>query len=184
MTKVRIVPMLFAACLLVASLPGCSTPESLEAQSRAEVTPHADSGALQATRRTAPDTPGSIPDRPASGKAHGMPFRLERAELQNNILTLHGEENRTFFVFLFLDDDESLVARRFAYKDAEIGDPHIHMHYRSTDGIEIDTFMEDYTLELEFDRPYDGTLRGRIYLVLPDESGSFVSGRFEAELRG
>ena len=125
-----------------------------------------------------------LPDTEASGETHGQPFKVIRADMQNNILTLHGDEGRTFFVFLFLDEDESAVGRRFTFKSAELGDPHIHMHYRSSDGIEIETFMEKYSLELEFGQPAAGKLPGRIHLRVPDETGSFVAGRFEADLPG
>ena len=120
----------------------------------------------------------------ASGETGGLPFELQRAEMQNDVLTLHGDEGRAFFVFLFLDEGEDAAGNRYSYSPAAMGDPHIHMHYRSDDGIEIDTFMEDYSLELEFGQPVDGRLPGSITLKLPDEPQSFVSGSFEANVSG
>jgi hypothetical protein len=123
-------------------------------------------------------------DDTAHGRTHGQPFELRRAEIQNDILTLHGDDGRTFFVFLFLAEGETAAGNRYRFAPAEIGDPHVHMHYRSGDGIEIDTFMEQYSMELEFGQPVDGRLPGRIDLRLPDDAGSFVAGRFEAAVPG
>lgn len=123
-------------------------------------------------------------DDTAHGRTHGQPFELRRAEIQNDILTLHGDDGRTFFVFLFLGEGETAAGNRYRFAPAEIGDPHVHMHYRSEDGIEIDTFMEQYSMELEFGLLVDGRLPGRIDLRLPDDAGSFVAGRFEALVPG
>ena len=58
----------------------------------------ASSASAQATSAALEHAPSNTTAR---GETHGLPFELERAEIQNDILTLHGEEGRTFFVFLF-----------------------------------------------------------------------------------
>jgi len=45
------------------------------------------------------------------------------------------------------------------------------------------SFRNSYLLKVEFGKPTDSKLPGRIYLAMSDESRSRVSGTFEAEIR-
>ena len=45
------------------------------------------------------------------------------------------------------------------------------------------TYMGNYTMKLEFGTAKDGKLPGKIHLRLPDDTGSFVIGTFEAEIK-
>jgi hypothetical protein len=44
-------------------------------------------------------------------------------------------------------------------------------------------FKYGYALKAAFEKPKDGRLPGKIYLALPDEEHSFISGTFTAEIR-
>ncbi len=119
-------------------------------------------------------------DQPVHGEAHGNAFALDRAEMQNGILTLHGDDGMAFFVFLFLEDGQTVEGRSYRVEQADFGDPHIHMHYREQGSLEIDTFMDKYALELELGHPEGDKLPGRISLRLPDDAGSAIEGSFVA----
>jgi uncharacterized membrane protein YjgN (DUF898 family)/Tfp pilus assembly protein PilF len=131
-----------------------------------------------------------IPEKSASGKIRGEDFTVENAKIENGILTLRQGED--FFpdlavtIFLFLEKGEKLGGKAYHIdKDDGMGVPHIHMKWRKEgeDLPKTKIFMESYVMRLEFGRKKNGTLPGKIYLSLPDEGESHVSGTFEAELK-
>jgi hypothetical protein len=101
------------------------------------------------------------------------------------VLTIHGDGGLRYFVFLTLDENESPIGREFEFVNAGTGAAHVHVHYAEEHkGVKIDKFPEGFTLRLELDQRDGYKVPGRIYLAVPDESGSFISGTFVAEVLG
>jgi uncharacterized membrane protein YjgN (DUF898 family)/Tfp pilus assembly protein PilF len=132
----------------------------------------------------------NIPVTPASGKIHGRAFNVEKAKVENNILTLRqGKDflpDRAVTIFMFLKKGEVLEGRTFNIStDHGFGAPHIHMKWRDggKNSPETKVFMKKYAMRLQFKEKQNGALPGDIYLSLPDDSKSFVAGTFMAEHR-
>lgn len=132
----------------------------------------------------------NIPVAPASGKIHGRAFTVEKAKVENNILTLRqGKDffpDRAVTIFMFLKKGEALEGKAFNIsEDHGFGAPHIHMKWRDggKNTPETKIFMKKYAMRLQFREKQNGALPGDIFLSLPDDSKSFVAGTFMAELR-
>ena len=135
-------------------------------------------------------TEEKIPSALATGMAHGVRFQVENASIQNGILTLRqGKDffaNQEFMVFTFLKPSEPLDGKTLLVKPNDgLGVPHIHFRYRIADqGVpEIEIFMKNYTMKVEFGAASDHKIPGKIYLCLPDREKSFVAGAFEADVK-
>jgi hypothetical protein len=130
------------------------------------------------------------PDKPATGKIAGQPFRIEGAQLRQNTLTLR--QGKDFFadrqvtIFFFPKEGDKLQDRVIDIPtSARLGSPHIHMSWM-TPGKSIPTteiFMQGYVMRVYFGKPKAGKLTGRIHLCLPDKNRSFVAGNFSAVLK-
>ena len=135
----------------------------------------------------------TIPRKPASGKLHGEPFTLERAELQQGILSLR--QGREFFpdlefkLFLFVDSYTRLEGQYLDILDEENPPvksvPHVYMSWKpdSKSLPKTKTWTGDYIIRLKFGQAKNGRLPGQIYLCLPDLKQSFVAGTFDAILK-
>ena len=135
-------------------------------------------------------TQGDIPANRASGSVHGVPFTVEKAKLQNDILFLRqgGDffADSSFAIFTFGGSVEELEGRRFLVKPDRKSQgpvPHIHLRHK-VEGSNLpktDTFLKGYSMNLEFGTVTDGTIPGKVHLRLPGDAG-FVAGTFEAEV--
>jgi hypothetical protein len=135
-----------------------------------------------------PDVP-PIPMLPAKGKVGGKPFTVERATIENGVLTLfHGGEGNAVEVAVDLRTKRWDVpaGRNFKVLKQTKGDlPRVAL--RVTDAGQLQTpqvYGENYTMVLELGAEKDKKLPGKIHLALPDEQGSQVAGTFDAEVRG
>ena len=130
-----------------------------------------------------------IPDKPAAGKVCGKEFKVEAATLMNDILELR--QGSGFFadvefkIFLF-GQESGFDGKKITVKPSQdFGKPHIHLG-RMVAGKnlpESKTFLNEYTMILEFGNTKNGKIPGKIHLRLPDEAGSFVVGTFEAKVK-
>ncbi len=131
-----------------------------------------------------------IPATAVTGKAHGVDFKVEKATLENGILKLRqGKDffaDQGFSIFTFLKKGEKLDGKKFAVKaDDGFGSPHIHFGYK-VEGKSLpktETFMDKYSMRLEFGKTVKKKIPGKIYLCLPDDAKSFIVGTFEAEVK-
>ncbi len=135
----------------------------------------------------------SVPDVPAAGRIHGVNFKPDRIQLENGILTLRqGKEffaDLEFTIFLFLPKGESLPGKTFRVnKETEFGIPHVHVAWMPEQKLgtvpHTTTFTNKYAMILEFGPLQNGTIPGKIYLCVPDESKSFVAGTFSVAMGG
>ncbi len=129
----------------------------------------------------------SIPEEPARGMANGEEFKVEDAKIRDGILSLRqGEDffaDVEFTIFLFLDEGTEAAGQKFKVApDDGFGSPHVHWKFmvEGRELPEVEMFMDEYSMKLEFGDEADGKLPGKIYLCLPDDSKSFVAGTFEA----
>lgn len=135
-------------------------------------------------------TKESIPVASAEGMAHGVNFKVEKATIQNGILTLRqGKDffaDQEFMVFTSLKKGKTLDGKKFTVKpDDRSGAPHIHLRYKVEKKTipKTEMFMKGYTMKLEFGTASDKKIPGKIYLCLPDKAKSFVAGTFQAEMK-
>jgi len=161
---------------------GCrSEPESADAGAKAETDEPA---------RVAETAPVAIPDTPVSGSLFGKEFRPDKFELWNDQLTLQQGEGvfpeAKVKLFLFLDRGQSLTRKAWNVAASDSGfssRPHVHVDVKK-EGANFPTnemYMDGYTLQLSFSDAEAGLLKGRIYLALPDDARSVVSGTFLVE---
>jgi hypothetical protein len=135
----------------------------------------------------------TIPQKPASGRLHGEPFTIERAELQQGTLSLRqGHEffaDLEFKLFLFVNSYTQLEGQFLDILDEENPPvktvPHIYMSWKPDPKSlpKSKTWTGDYVIRLKFDKARNGRLPGQIYLCLPDMKQSFVAGTFEAIIK-
>jgi hypothetical protein len=135
-----------------------------------------------------PDVP-PIPMQPAKGKVAGKPFTVDRATIENGVLTLfHGGEGNAVEIAVDLRTKRWDVpaGRNFKVLKQTKGDvPRVAL--RVTDAGQLQApqvFGDNYTMVLEFGAEKDKKLPGKIHLALPDEQASQVAGTFDAEVRG
>jgi hypothetical protein len=131
-----------------------------------------------------------IPEAPASGRLHGEPFKMDRAEVERGIVRLrHGtgpEGDRQFAVFLFLAPDEKPDGRVYKItRESGISAPQVHMTWKGSDGKDgFEHFTGGgYVMLLKLGTRKGNKLPGRIYLCVGDTDKSFVAGTFNAELK-
>jgi hypothetical protein len=130
-----------------------------------------------------------IPEKPATGRIDGKDFKVEKAVLENSVLTLRqGKDffaDLEFMVFLF-GQDGKFEGKTIAVKpNQDSTTAHIHKGYKveGKNLPETEIITEKYTMKVEFGTAKDGKIPGKIHLRLPDEAGSFVVGTFEAEIK-
>lgn len=135
----------------------------------------------------------TIPQKPASGRLHGEPFTIDRAELQQGILSLR--QGREFFadlefkLFLFVDGPARLENQGLEILDEENPPvktvPHVYMSWKpdAKSLPKTKSWTGDYVIRIKFGQVRNGRLPGEIYLCLPDMKQSFVAGTFNAILK-
>lgn len=135
----------------------------------------------------------AIPRKPAIGRLHGEPFRIEGAVLQGGVLSLRqGSDffaDLEFKLFLFVDGPGRLENQGLDILDEENPPtktvPHVYMSWKPDPKSlpKTKTWTGDYVIRLHFGQVKNGRLPGEIYLCLPDLKQSFVAGTFNAVLK-
>jgi hypothetical protein len=129
-----------------------------------------------------------IPVTPAAGAMAGEPFVVQRAVIENGVLSLRqdsgGVANHEFMLFLFLNG-RSPAGRNFQVTpESRVGSLHVHMKrsVKNQKKSEPQIFMNGYGLRLEFAERVGNEIPGRIYLCMPDAAKSYVAGVFRARV--
>jgi hypothetical protein len=131
------------------------------------------------------------PDRPAAGQVHGQNFVPDQVKLENGVLTF--QQGRDFFsdrqitVFLFREAEAPAKGMKLEIRpDAEpVGlTPHVHLGWREGGAgpPQSEVFTGKYALKLEIGILSGSKLPGKIYLCLPDQHHSFLSGTFSVDV--
>ena len=141
---------------------------------------------------TPPTTAGSasepsIPETPAAGAIHGRPFMVERAVLENGVLTLR--QGSDFFpdlaldVMMFIEQNEQPAGKQVRISPGQTGkQPLLRLQWKEGEGLpKTEQFASNYTLTLELGAVQDGKLPGRIYAAIPDDQRSTIAGTFVIE---
>lgn len=129
----------------------------------------------------------TIPDSPASGKIHDSDFAIEKAILENGVLTLR--QGKDLFpdlaldVMMFIKQGEPAEGKKLRVApDQAPGKPLLRLQWRDAENkLKSEDFLKNYLLVLEFGKIQDGKLPGKIHAVLPDLSKSTISGTFVLE---
>lgn len=134
-------------------------------------------------------TEASIPDKPVRGMANGVAFKVQKATLQRDTLILRQGEG------FFADQEFQInLAKKFTKPydgkslkvkpGAGIGGTSIWLKLKEEgkDLPKTEMIHEGFTMQLVFGQSHNGSIRGKIYLCLPDKK-SFIAGTFEAELK-
>lgn len=132
-----------------------------------------------------------VPDEPAHGRLHDVAFRVERAEIENGVLTLsQGTEPLETEVSVFLQTRPWEVPSGRSFKivnqPAGAATPHVRVRWRENgqSAPRQREYTEKYTLLIELGPERERRIPGKIHLALPDEQKSQVAGTFEAAVRG
>ena len=129
----------------------------------------------------------SIPETPVRGKIHGLDFTIDRAVLENGVLTLR--QGRDLFpdlaldVMMFIKQGEPAEGKKLHVTPGQASPkPWLRLQWKEAgQNLTTQDIQTGYSLLLEFGRIQDGKLPGKIHAVLPDESKSSLSGTFVLE---
>ena len=124
-----------------------------------------------------------IPDTPASGQIHGSPFSIEKAVLENGVLTLRQGQatspDLALDVMMFVQQGEPLAGKRISVTRDQTGKmPWLRLQWRENGQGRTADFPGKYALTLEFGQLQGQELQGKIHALLPDEQKSSISGTF------
>ncbi len=130
-----------------------------------------------------------IPVAAATGQIEGASFRVDEAVLEKGTLFLRqaGDDGwqREVSIALFINEDEELEKRTFKVDFGDrFGVPTIHLASAARGDLSGggEEFLGRYSMLLQFASMKDDLLTGRIYLSLPDNDRSWVSGYFKTEI--
>jgi hypothetical protein len=124
-----------------------------------------------------------FPQRPASGRIHGVNFKAETSFFSRGILVLKqdAEPVSQYIVYLQFKPGEGPAGKSFNVTSDETNRTvQVAMTWKDDTGKPaVARFPKGYAMKLEFD-PADGAnLHGRIFLCMPDVEQSFVAGDFQ-----
>ena len=128
-----------------------------------------------------------IPDDIAIGRIRGTDFKCDLAVLQGGALTLRagilGSPYLGFTINFFARRSEELAGKVLNVTTEDLIAPRVVL--RSVDnGQPVNEVVRGgYAMKLEFGKIGGGKLPGKIYICLPDEEKSYVTGTFQAEIR-
>jgi hypothetical protein len=130
----------------------------------------------------------SIPETPVSGRIHGLDFAIEKAVLENGVLTLRQGKDQfpdlALDVMMFIKQGEAAEGKKLQVApDQSPGKPLLRLQWKEAgQGLpKTEHFQNNYSLVLEFGKIQDGKLPGKIHVALPDQSQSSLSGTFVLE---
>ena len=131
----------------------------------------------------------AISETPVAGRIAGAGFGLERAAIERGALSLRQGKgwppDLGISIIFFSQTPEELAGRTIEVSpDRNPPLPRVIRRWKTGDG-EAHTreFESGYALKVVFEKAREGSLPGRVYLSLPDEEQSFISGTFSAEIR-
>lgn len=126
------------------------------------------------------------PDAPAAGAIHQRAFTLDRAIISASNLTLRvgssGSIELGLNIYFFNRQAEELSGKTAEVKPADTTAPRVVLHWKDAKRTSA-TFRNGYAMKVEFGPAANGSLPGKIFLCLPDDSKSWVAGTFRAEIR-
>ena len=135
-----------------------------------------------------------ISEGPAGGSLSGSPFSADSAALDIanslHILALRQGTNanadQALFCYLYLKPGETIAGRTWTItKDTRAGAPQVVKRWKPsvTAAAKQQTYTAGYAMKLEFGQTNGTSIPGKIYIALPDQEQSCVSGEFTATMR-
>jgi hypothetical protein len=124
-----------------------------------------------------------IPAAPVSGEIHGSDFQLRRAMFRNGnlkFISVDGKGSLTIH-----DLGESIENGSLEFQTASADDsnaPKIEISWKDGAENKTATFGDGYAMELELGAAKGRRIPGQIYLCLPDDSKSYLAGKFTVVL--
>jgi hypothetical protein len=129
----------------------------------------------------------AIPDSPAAGRIHGQNFIVDRAYIQNGILTLRNGTRGpvTFGITINFSGAlaEALAGKKFNILADTNKAARVTLRWQNDADSGKESFDDSYAMRLEFGALANNRLPGSIYLCTPDEGKSYLVGTFNAEAR-
>ena len=125
-----------------------------------------------------------FPDRPASGKLHGVDYTVETVLFQSGVLTLRQDTGsaRQFVIILPVKTVEEISGKSYSVVATDPQrQPQVTMNWKD-EGAKApgaQNFTKGYGMKLEFGDVTDGKVPAKIYLSVPDPEQSYVAGHFE-----
>ena len=129
----------------------------------------------------------TLPDAPVAGRIHGQDFIIERAILQNGMLTLRVGRSGPVAFGLQINfgnaQPETLAGQSLNIATNAPKAARVILVWQDGDQIIRDVLQGGYALRLNFGQIAGNRLPGQIYFCAPDETKSYVTGAFNAEIR-
>ena len=130
-----------------------------------------------------------FPENPVTGRIEAAGFGLERATIERGALNLRQGKawppDLGITIVFFSHTPEELGGKTIEVSaDRTPPLPRVTKRWKTGQGeVRTREFHSGYALKAVFEKPKEGRLPGKIYLALPDEEKSFISGTFTAEIR-
>lgn len=123
----------------------------------------------------------SFPDRPVSGKLHGIDFIARTALFRNGDLKIRATNGLLLDVYHL---DTSIEGQSYEIQPGDRGsdNPHVKMTWNEGGAVQTATFNTGYGMKLQCDRATNHTMSGKIYLCFPDDIKSYAAGTFKVRL--
>ena len=123
----------------------------------------------------------TFPNHPASGEIRGMNFKARNAVFHPAGLRIISAGK------LFLDIHglgDTIEGKSFEVQTTDAGksNPRVQITWSEGDASPTVVFPKGYAMKLQFDQAVNGTVAGKIYLCLPDDSKSWVAGAIKVKL--
>jgi DNA-directed RNA polymerase subunit RPC12/RpoP len=131
----------------------------------------------------------NLPDAPVAGALRGQSFTMSRATLQGGNLSIRQgrgspAELAVSIVFPAQHGEELGGKKVRVTHDQAPPRPRVGMRWKNDEGKAASrSYTNGYSLLLEFGKPANGRMPGKLYLAFPDGDKSVVAGSFDAEIR-
>jgi hypothetical protein len=125
----------------------------------------------------------SIPGSRLSGTVGGQPFKCDKAEFNSFMKLLTIQEgtdmmaDKNIKIFFFPKDNEAVLGRTWTFAP---GDDTSKPHVRFSGGGQGGAEMRNYAMKIELSQPQGGKVNGKLYLELPQSTGTKLAGTFQA----
>ena len=129
-----------------------------------------------------------ISDATVTGRINGQSFSLDRVTVQGGTLNFRQgpkwPPDLGATVALHARQAEDLAGQTVTIESTMLNPPKLILRWKDAQGQPVNrTIREGYALRVEFERPTNGRLPGRIFFAAPDDGYSWISGTFLAEIR-
>jgi len=129
-----------------------------------------------------------IPDSPVAGRIHTQNFIVERATIQNGVLTLrygtHGPADFGVSINFSGAQPEDLSGKSINVTTNAEKAARVTLRWKDTGGTaQKENYDAGYAMRLEFGTLANNRLPGKIYLCTPDDDKSYLLGSFNADAR-